>query len=91
MGNDTITEAEIEARNPATVADVFAGESGVLVGGGASIAQRVFVNGIEESLLSVTIDGARQNKSAFHHAGNVLLDPALLKSVDVSAGLAPAD
>ncbi|WP_321170028.1 TonB-dependent receptor domain-containing protein [Sedimentitalea xiamensis] len=51
----------------------------------------MFVNGIEESLLSVTIDGARQNKSAFHHTGNILLDPALLKSAEVSEGIAPAD
>jgi hemoglobin/transferrin/lactoferrin receptor protein len=91
LGNDEITETEIEQRNPATVADVFAGESAITASGSAPIAQKVYVNGIEESLLSVTIDGARQNKSAFHHTGNVLLDPALLKSVEVSAGLAPAD
>ncbi|KJZ18666.1 TonB-dependent receptor [Loktanella sp. S4079] len=91
LGNDAITEEEIAERNAATIADVFAGESAVTASGGAPIAQKVFVNGIEESLLSVTIDGARQNKSAFHHTGNILLDPALLQSVEVSAGLAPAD
>ncbi len=91
LGNDEITENQIERRNAASVADVFAGESAITASGGAPIAQKVFVNGIEESLLSVTIDGARQNKSAFHHTGNVLLDPALLKSVEISAGLAPAD
>ncbi|GAA6203040.1 TonB-dependent receptor [Aquicoccus sp. SU-CL01552] len=91
LGNDEITEDQVEQRNPSTIKDVFAGESAITSSGGAPIAQKVFVNGIEESLLSVTIDGARQNKSAFHHTGNVLLDPALLKSVEVSAGLAPAD
>lgn len=91
LGNAEITEEQIEGRNPATLADVFAGESSVQASGGAPIAQKVVVNGIEESLLAVTIDGARQNKSAFHHTGNVLLDPALLKSVEISSGLAPAD
>lgn len=91
LGNAEITEDEIQARNPTSMADVFAGESSVTASGGAAIAQKVFVNGIEESLLSVTIDGARQNKSAFHHTGNILLDPALLKSVEVSEGIAPAD
>ncbi len=91
LGNDEITQDEIESRNAATIAGVFAGESAILASGGAPIAKKVFVNGIEESLLSVTIDGARQNKSAFHHTGNVLIDPALLKSVEVSAGLASAD
>ena len=70
---------------------MFRGESSITSSGGAPIAQKVFVNGIEESLLSVTIDGARQNKSAFHHTGNVLIDPALLKKVEVSEGIAPAD
>ncbi|WP_413220194.1 TonB-dependent receptor domain-containing protein [Tritonibacter mobilis] len=91
LGNDEITEDEIEARNPSSTKDVFVGESAITTGGGAAIAQKVYVNGIEESLLSVTIDGARQNKSAFHHTGNVLLDPELLKRVEVSKGLAPAD
>lgn len=91
LGNDEITEEQIEERNANTIADVFAGESAITASGGAPIGQKVFVNGIEESLLSVTIDGARQNKSAFHHTGNVLIDPALLKAVEISAGLAPAD
>jgi hemoglobin/transferrin/lactoferrin receptor protein len=91
LGNTQVTEEDLEDRAPTSMADVFRGKSQVSTAGGAAIAQKVFVQGIEESLLSVTIDGARQNKGAFHHAGNVLLDPALLKQVDVSAGLAPAD
>lgn len=91
LGNEVITEEDLENRNPQTAKDVFAGESSVTAGGGAPIAQKIYVNGIEESLLSVTIDGARQNKSAFHHTGNVLLDPELLKRVEVSEGIAPAD
>jgi hemoglobin/transferrin/lactoferrin receptor protein len=91
LGNTEITEEELEDRNPQTMADVFAGETEVTASGGAPIAQKVFVHGVEESLLSVTIDGARQNKAAFHHAGNVLIDPTLLKRVEVSSGLAPAD
>lgn len=91
LGNDTITTPEIEQRNPINIRDVFAGESSITTSGGADIATKVYVNGIEESLLSVSIDGARQNKSAFHHTGNVLLDPSLLKAVKITKGLAPAD
>lgn len=91
LGNAEITQDELEQRNPAGMSGVFAGESSVTASGGPAIAQKVYVNGIEESLLSVTIDGARQNKSAFHHTGNILLDPELLKSVEVSEGIAPAD
>jgi len=91
LGNTSVTEEELEARNPTSLADIFAGESEIAVSGGAAIAQKVMVHGIEESLLGVTIDGARQNKSAFHHTGNVLIDPTLLKRVEISSGIAPAD
>lgn len=91
LGNRVIDSDQIEERNPSTMSDVFTGESAITTSGGASIAQKVLVQGIEESLLAVTIDGARQNKSAFHHTGNVLMDPALLKQVEVTSGLAPAD
>ena len=91
LGNTEITSEELADRNPQTMADVFAGETEITASGGAAMAQKVFVHGIEESLLNVTIDGARQNKAAFHHAGNVLIDPSLLKRVEVSSGLAPAD
>jgi len=91
LGNTEITSEDIDDRNPQTMADVFAGETEITASGGAPMAQKVFVHGIEESLLNVTIDGARQNKAVFHHAGNVLIDPTLLKSVEVTSGLAPAD
>lgn len=91
LGNTEITQEDLDDRNAQTMADVFAGETEVTASGGPPIAQKVFVHGIEESLLNVTIDGARQNKSAFHHAGNVLIDPSLLKQVKITSGLAPAD
>ncbi len=91
LGNLEITSEDIRRQNPSTVRDVYQNETAVTVSGGASIAQKVYVYGIEESLLSVTIDGARQNKSAFHHTGNVLIDPSLLEAVDITSGLAPAD
>lgn len=91
LGNTEVTEEDIEDRNPQTMADVFAGETEITASGGAAMAQKIYVHGIDESLLNVTIDGARQNKAVFHHAGNVLIDPTLLKRVEVSSGLAPAD
>jgi hemoglobin/transferrin/lactoferrin receptor protein len=91
LGNTQITSEEIQQRNAETMADVFTGKSEIISSGGAAIAQKVIVHGIEESMMAVTIDGARQNKSAFHHTGNVLIDPFLLKRVEISAGLAPAD
>lgn len=82
---------DIERRNPVNLRDLYAGDSAVSVGGGIPAAQKVYVNGIEETQLAVTIDGNRQNNKVFHHNGTNLIDPSLLKSVRVDPGVAPAD
>ncbi|MEQ9554188.1 MAG: hypothetical protein RIG67_00375, partial [Rhodospirillales bacterium] len=48
----------LEHANPTTIKDVFQGEAGVNVGGGADLARKTYVNGIEDSNLNVKIDGA---------------------------------
>ncbi|MDH4413789.1 MAG: TonB-dependent receptor [Rhizobium sp.] len=87
----TIDAEELAARNPSSIADVFRDTAGISVGSSMPTSQKVFVNGLEETTLSVTIDGSRQNNRVFHHNATNLIDPQLLRSVTVDAGIAPAD
>jgi hemoglobin/transferrin/lactoferrin receptor protein len=82
---------ELAARNPSSIADVFRDEAGVSVGSSIPTSQKVYVNGLEETTLAVSIDGSRQNNRVFHHNATNLIDPSLLKAVNVDAGIAPAD
>lgn len=82
---------EIERKNPVDTRDLFAGEPGVKVGGSIPMTQKVYVHGVEENNLAVTIDGSRQNNKVFHHNGTTLIDPSFLKAARVDAGVAPAD
>lgn len=105
IGEITVTEAgaatsvssvhigseQLQARNPASIADVFRDEAGVSVGSSIPTSQKVYVNGLEETTLAVNIDGSRQNNRVFHHNATNLIDASLLKAVDVNAGIAPAD
>lgn len=43
LGNDEVTDAAPKERNPAFMADVFAGASSVAASGSAAIAQRTFL------------------------------------------------
>lgn len=86
-----IGKEELERKNPSDIRDVFAGEPGVRVGSSVPMSQKVYVNGVEETNLSVSIDGSRQNNKVFHHNGTTLIDPAFLKTARVDAGVAPAD
>jgi hemoglobin/transferrin/lactoferrin receptor protein len=90
-GEIVISSEDLKRKNPANIADVFSGEPGISVGSSLPMSQKVYVHGIEETSLAVTMDGGRQNNKVFHHNGTNLIDPGLLKAVNVDAGVAPAD
>ncbi|MFD2262875.1 TonB-dependent receptor domain-containing protein [Lacibacterium aquatile] len=90
--NSIVVDSETLARrNAPTLKQVFAGQTGVSVGGAQQMSQKVYVQGVEETNLAVSIDGARQNNKVFHHSGTNLMDPSLLKMARVDPGVAPAD
>jgi hemoglobin/transferrin/lactoferrin receptor protein len=86
-----ISQEDIERGNPSNLQDVFAGEPGIAVSSSIAMSQKVYVHGVEETNLAVSIDGGRQNNRVFHHNANTLVDPSLLKQVEVDAGVAAAD
>ncbi|MGR4892908.1 TonB-dependent receptor domain-containing protein [Sphingopyxis sp. LARHCG72] len=81
-----IDREEIEIIQANDLADLFRGVPSVSVGGGIGLAQKIYVRGLEDSLLNVTIDGAPQRGTLFHHIGRVTIEPELLETVDVQAG-----
>ena len=90
---DTLSydRAELEALQPQDMKDLFRKESSVAVGGPIAVNQKIYVRGVEETAMAVSVDGARQNNKVFHHNATNLIDPALLRAVRASAGVAPAD
>ncbi|MBE1205873.1 TonB-dependent receptor [Aminobacter carboxidus] len=91
VNNVQITAEDLAQKSPVDLQEVFANEPKVAVGSSLPMSQKVYVQGIEETNLAVTVDGARQNNKVFHHNATNLIDPSLLKAVSVDAGVAPAD
>lgn len=91
VGEINIRARDLERKNPSTLQDVFRQEPSIKVGSSLPMSQKVYVNGIEETNLAISIDGSRQNNKVFHHNATTLIDPALLKTVSVDEGVAPAD
>lgn len=81
----------LDREQPQSLRDVFADQPAVTVSGGSIASQKMFVHGIPQNKLNVTIDGAGQRNNVWHHNGNMALDPSMLKSVEVDPGVAPAD
>ncbi|MDZ7602420.1 MAG: TonB-dependent receptor [Hoeflea sp.] len=86
-----VADEDLVRINPTDLKDLFASEPTIAVGSSLPISQKLYVNGVEETNLSVTIDGSRQNNKIFHHGATTLIDPSLLKAVSIEPGVAPAD
>lgn len=89
--NATITHEDLEVYQANDLADVFRLTPSVSVGGGASgIAQKIYIRGLEDAMLNVTVDGSPQTSTLFHHIGRVTIDPDLLQQVEVQSGAGEA-
>lgn len=86
-----VTGEDLVRINPTDLQDLFASEPTIAVGSSLPVSQKLYVNGVEETNLSVSIDGSRQNNKIFHHNATTLIDPSLLKAVSIDPGVAPAD
>ncbi|MGX9416255.1 TonB-dependent receptor domain-containing protein [Vibrio sp. WJH972] len=67
------------------LSDVFDNEPEVAVGG-TGVAEKIYVRGLEDTMLNVSIDGATQSGYLFHHQGRISVEPELLKEANVQAG-----
>lgn len=86
-----VGESRIAATAPRDARETLQQVAGVSVGGGGSaMAQKIYVREIEDTLLTVTLDGVPQGGNIFHHQGRILIDPQLLKNVELDKGGAVA-
>ncbi|WP_300381446.1 TonB-dependent receptor [Henriciella sp.] len=88
--NVLIDDEQIEKTQANDLADIFRQTPSVSVGGSVGIAQKVYVRGLEDTLLNVTVDGAPQTGTLFHHIGRVHIEPELLERVELQAGAGEA-
>lgn len=94
-GSDTnivLRARRMELEQARDLQDLFKHTPEVSVGGGSlGITQKIYVHGLSERMLSISLDGAAQNESPFHHSAQILLEPDLLQKVEVEAGTAAAN
>ncbi|AFV00044.2 TonB-dependent receptor domain-containing protein [Simiduia agarivorans] len=79
-------ETQIVTRQADHLSELMRDIPGVDIGGTHSVNQRINIRGLDDRNLNITIDGARQNNYLFHHMGNLLVNPDILRSVDVDVG-----
>jgi hemoglobin/transferrin/lactoferrin receptor protein len=89
--DDVVGRSVLQASQARDLHDVFRNDAEISIGGGASpVTQKMYVRGLEEALLNVSVDGATQNNHLYHHQSALLIDPALIKRVEIEKGTAAA-
>lgn len=83
--NDLITKTQAD-----DLAETFKTISEVDVRSGPGLSQKLYVRGIQDPLLDISVDGAAQVGNNFHHTGRITIDPDLLKRVEVTSGTGDA-
>ncbi len=77
----------IETKQADHLSDLLSSLPGVDIGGTHSINNRLNIRSLQDEDLDITIDGAKiQNVNMFHHIGNLLINPDILKKVEIGVG-----
>ena len=85
-GGYGVDDIKISTRNAGLAKDVMRDIPGVYVGGTNGMNQKIYMRGVSDRGLNITIDGAKQNGNTFHHNADLLIDPDLIKAIDVEVG-----
>ncbi len=79
-------EQDIAIKQADHLSDLLRPLPGVDIGGTHSVNTRINFRGLDDRNLAVYIDGALQTNYLYHHMGNLLINPDVLKSADVQLG-----
>ncbi|MDQ8184830.1 TonB-dependent receptor [Pelagicoccus sp. SDUM812002] len=85
-----ITERDLSQRQASDLEDALSLDPSITVGGSTGVAQKIYVRSIGEAMLNVSVDGASQSGALFHHMGRNVLEPELLKRVEIQSGIGNA-
>ena len=77
----------IETKQADHLGDLLRDLPGVNVGGTHSLDNRLSIRGLQDENLEITLDGAKvQNANMFHHIGNLMINPDILKKANIQVG-----
>jgi hemoglobin/transferrin/lactoferrin receptor protein len=85
-----VTERDLNLRQANDLEDTLSIDPSVTVGGSNAKAQKIYVRNLGEGLLNISVDGATQSGSLFHHTGRIAIEPDLLKQVEIQPGIGSA-
>lgn len=87
IGYAEVDSIKISSKNAGAIRDVMRDIPGVYVAGTNQFNQKLYMRGVNDRGINITVDGARQRGNIFHHSADLVLDVDLLKAVNVGVGV----
>ena len=87
IGYSDVDSLKISSKNAGAIRDVMRDIPGVYVAGTNQLNQKLYMRGVNDRGINITVDGARQRGNVFHHSADLILDVDLLKAVNVGVGV----
>ena len=81
-----LSEEDISLRQADHLSDLLRIVPGVDIGGTHSVNTRVNIRGLDDRELDIYIDGALQTNYLYHHIGNLLINPDVLRKAEIQVG-----
>ncbi|WP_165089049.1 TonB-dependent receptor plug domain-containing protein [Neisseria yangbaofengii] len=85
-----VTRSQIDREHATDLKEVMKDQIGMGVGGGTGVSQFYSIRAVGEDGINLDVDGTSQSTKIFHHQSRFMLDPALLKSINVEKGTGSA-
>lgn len=85
-----ISQRDLEQRQANDLEDALSLDASITVGGSTGVAQKIYVRNLGEDMINISVDGATQSGSLFHHTGRIAVEPDLLKRIEVQPGVGNA-
>lgn len=79
-------QGDIAVKQADHLSDLLRPIPGIDIGGTHSVNTRINIRGLDDRDLSVYIDGALQTNYLYHHMGNLLINPDILKAANIELG-----
>lgn len=87
LGYSDVDSSKFVNNQASMLSEALRDVPGVYVGGTNGLNQKLYMRGVNDRAVNITIDGAKQKGNTFHHNADLLLDPELLKAANISAGV----
>ncbi|MBT0882413.1 TonB-dependent receptor [Campylobacter sp. 2018MI13] len=85
--DNTLDNIKIQNKNTTSTRDILREIPSVFMGGTNNLNQKIFMRGMSDRAVNISIDGARESGNNWHHAADLVIDLDILKAINIDTSI----